>query len=403
MQIQNGEYRQSEHFNSGPVNWVLFFGSVFLFVINLFASVSIFPSYSLAIGSSPFLAGLQNTLFSLMAVVLRFFFGPFMDRKGPKPLMLIGVIAFATTPLLLMLSPTYPMLLAARIYQSIGLSVYLPGISTLAADMAPTDKIGTYLGASRIFINLGLLAGPSAALFVIGEFNYESWFAISALTSAASFILLYAVKTPDVSYRVGRVAGSMGQILKALTEKQIYPIIGGIALYSFTYSAVVSFAAVHIEATSPDSQAPYFFVVMGIAGVAGCLGAGALSDIFSRQKLAWPLLVTLGIGAMVFSMIHLSPILIIVCAIILGLGIQGSSLVFAAWLIDLSKPELRATTMSLQENSIDIMFALGALVFGLAAQGPGLGSAFLTAGVLTIIAALPLARISKIIIARSNQ
>ncbi len=403
MQIRGNLLQQSEHFNSGPANWVLFFGSVFFFVVNLFASISIFPSYSLAIGSSPFLAGLQNTVFSVMAVALRFFFGPVMDRQGPKPMMLLGVFAFATTPLLLMLSPTYPMLLTARIYQSIGLSVYLPGISTLAADMAPPDKIGTYLGASRIFINLGLLAGPSAALFVIGEFNYESWFALSAITCAISFFLLYAVKTPDVSHRAGQVAGSLHQIRKVLTEKQIYPIIGGIVLYSFTYSAVVSFAAVHIEAASPNSQAPYFFIVMGIAGVAGCLGAGALSDVLTRQKLAWPLLMILGTGAMAFSLIYLSPILIIVCAIILGLGIQGSSLVFAAWLIDLSKPELRATTMSLQENSIDIMFAMGALAFGLAAQGPGLGSAFLTVGILTFIAALPLARISGRIISGKNQ
>ncbi len=403
MQIKEDLKRQNEHFNSGPLNWVLFFGSVFFFVINLFASISIFPSYSLAIGSSPFLAGLQNTVFSMMAVVLRFFFGPVMDRQGPRPMMLLGIFAFATTPLLLMLSPTYLMLLAARVYQSVGLAVYLPGISTLAADMAPPAKIGTYLGTARIFINLGLLVGPSTALFVIGEFNYESWFAVNTITCTVSFILLYAVKTPDVSHRAGKVVSSLGQIAKALTEKKIYPVIGGIALYAFIYSTVVAFAAVHIESAAPNSYAPYFFVIMGIAGVIGCLGAGALSDIISRQKLAWPLLIVLGSGSVVFSLIYMSPVLIIICAVILGLAIQGSSLVFAAWLIDLSKPELRATTMGLQENTIDIMFALGALIFGLAAQGPGLGSAFMAAGILTIAAVLPLVRVSGKMIAGENQ
>lgn len=403
MQIRQDHYQQTGPFISGPLNWGLFFGSVFFFVLNLFASVSIFPSYSLAIGSSPFQAGLQNTIFSLMAVVMRFFFGPVMDRKGPRPPMLLGIFTFATAPLLLLLSPTYPMLLAARVYQSIGLAVYLPGISTLAADMSPPEKIGTCLGASRIFINLGLLAGPAAALFVIGQFNYESWFVISAATCVLSFILLYAVKTPGLSHRSVQVAGSLGQIMKALAEKQIYPVLGGILLYSFTYSAVVSFAAVYIEEIFPNSQAPYFFIALGVAGIAGCLGAGALSDLLSRQKLAWPLLIFLGAGALAFSFIYLSPALVIICALILGLGIQGSSLVFAAWLIDLSKPELRATTMSLQENSIDIMFALAALVFGLAAQGPGLGSAFAAAGIITMAAVLPLARISGNIIAGKDQ
>ncbi len=403
MQIKDYQSQQSEQFNSRPVNWVLFFGSVFFFVSNLFASIAIFPSYSLSIGSSPFLAGLQNTIFSVIAVLLRFFLGPVMDRKGPKPLMLLGVFTFATTPLLLMLSPTYTMLLTARIYQSLGLAVYLPGISTLTAQMAPASKIGTYLGTSRIFINLGLLAGPSMALFIIEGFNYSSWFIFSALSCVLSLVLLYAVKTPQVSYRVEQIISSMGQIKKALTEKQIYPVIGGIALYSFTYSAIVSFAAVHIEAVSSGAKAPYFFILLGSAGVAGCLGAGALSDRFSRQKVAWPLLLTVSAGAIAFSFLSLSPALIIICGVILGLSIQGSSLVFAAWLIDLSKPELRATTMSLQENTIDIVFATSALIFGLAAQGPGLGSAFLVTGILTIVTILPLARKSANIIAGQHQ
>ncbi len=403
MQTDINQNQQSGQFHSKPLNWVLFFGSVFFFTSNLFASISILPGYSLELGSTPFLAGLQNTVFSATAVLLRFIFGPIMDQKGPKPLMLIGVFAFATTPLLIYLSPTYPMLLAARVYQSIGLAVYLPGISTLASEMAPPEKIGTCLGTSRIFINLGLLAGPSAALFIVGAFDFETWLAISAVTSVISFLLLYGVKIPDVSYRTVAVAGSLSQIKKVLTEKLIYPVIGGILLYAFIYSGVVSFAAVHIESAAPNSQAPYFFVILGVAGIAGCLGAGALSDIFSRQKLAWPLLLFLGLGATAFSMIYLSPFLIIICAVILGLGIQGSSLVFAAWLIELSKPELRATTMSMQENSIDIMFAIGALVFGLAAQGPGLVSAFMVVGIFTIAAVIPLARISSKIIAGKTQ
>jgi len=403
VQIKYSQSQESEKFNSRPVNWVLFFGSVFFFVLNLFASIAIFPGYSLAIGSSPFLAGLQNTTFGIIAVLLRFFLGPVMDRRGAKPLMLLGVFTFTTTPLLVMLSPSYTMLLAARVYQSLGLAVYLPGISTLTAAMAPANKIGTYLGASRIFINLGLLAGPSVALFIIGELDYNSWFIASALTCAISLVLLYAVKTPPVSFRTGQIASSLGQLRKALTVRQIYPIIGGIALYAFTYSAVVSFAAVHIESASPGAQAPYFFIILGLAGVAGCLGAGILSDRFSRQKVAWPLLLTVSAGAIAFSFLYLSPAMIIICGVILGIGIQGSSLVFAAWLIDISKPEMRATTMSLQENTIDIVFAAGALVFGLAAQGPGLGSAFLVTGVMTIAIILPLARKSAQIIAGHYQ
>ncbi len=403
MQIRGNLLQQSEHFYSGPANWVLFFGSVFFFVSNLFASISIYPSYSLAIGGSPFLAGLQNTVFYLVAVILRFYLGPVMDKKGHKPLMLLGTFTFATTPLIVMLSPTYTLLLSARIYQAIGLAIYMPGIPTLAAEMAPMKKIGTYMGASRIFINLGLLAGPSTALFIIDNLNYNSWFVISAITSTLAMLLLSMVKTPNVKNKTKHRISIRNQLSRIITEKQIYPIIGGVALYSYINSAIVSFAAVYISSVTFETYAPYFFIVLGIAGIIGCLGAGIISDVLGRQKVAWPILALVGAGAIIFSFIPNSPVLVILCGIILGLGIQGSSLVLAAWLIDLSTSDLRNTMMSLHENTVDIVFAIGAFTFGIALQGPGLDNAFLISGILIIILTFMLSTMSSRIRAKDEK
>ena len=384
------------------LKWFLFFGSVFFFMANLFASLSIYPSYSLSIGSSPFQAGLQNTLFSLTAVLIRFYLGPVIDQKGAKPLMLLGAFTFTTAPLLLLVSPTYGMLIAARIYQSVGLAVYLPGMYALTAQMAPPEKIGTYLGALRVFFNLGLFAGPAASLLLLDRAEYTSWFLLCSFTSLLAFLLLSTIKAPPVVLATKKAAGSLTSYLKALSVKQVYPILGGIAIFSFTYSAAVSFSAVYIDSIKPNGEAALFFAVFGASGIAACLGVGALSDYFGRQKTAWPMLIITGIGIGLLYLLPEMPSLLLVCAVTLGIGIQGSSLVFAAWLIEISKPELRATTISLQENSLDIFFALGALTFGLAAQGPGLGLAFLLTGVITIIAVFPLGRLSAYLIKNSS-
>jgi len=361
---------------------------------NLFAAIAIFPAYSLFIGSSAFQAGLQSTAFALAAVLLRFFLGPFLDKQGPKPLMLVGIFTFATAPLFIILSPTYSMLFAMRIYQALGLAVVLPGISTLVAGMAPAARIGTYLGTTRIFFNLGLLAGPSVAFTLIENMGYNSWFVVSAISSAIALAALATVKTPPVPSIAEITSSSLNQIIKAFKVKEIYPIIGGIAVYSFTYSAVISFAAVHIDASSYKGEAPLFFVILGLTGIAACLGVGALSDHFGRRQVGWPMLAVLGTGAALFYFLPLWPALLIVCAIILGIGIQGTSLVLTAWLIDVSEPSLRATTISIQENTIDIFFALGAFSFGMAAEGPGLGTAFLVAGLLTVFLIVPLNKAS---------
>ncbi len=392
MQIDHNKQEQIIATAGSWLNWVLFYGFVFFFMGNLFAAIAVYPAYSLSIGSTPFQAGLQNTVFALSAVLMRFFLGPVMDQKGPRVLMLWGIFSFITAPLLLLVNDSFTVLLIARIYQSLGLAVVLPGISTLVAEMAPSGKIGTYLGTTRIFINLAILSGPSTALIYIEFYGFNSWFVFSALTSLLSLLLLVFVKNPFTKTRAIKATGSWTQVKEAMAERQVYPIIGGIALFSFTYSAVLSFAAVHIEAVAPAAEAAYFFVVLGIAGIIACLAAGLMADRYGYQKIAWAFLTVLGVGTIMLAFVQVWPLLIIICGIVIGVGLQGSSLVFAAWLINISRPGLRATTISIQENTIDIIFATSALAFGLAAQGPGLTNAFLLTGLITIAAIVPLGR-----------
>lgn len=309
--------------------------------------------------------------------------------------MLIGAFAFATTPLIVMLGSSYWLLLAARVYQAIGVAVFMPGISTILAELAPSNRLGTYLGGLRIFFNLGLLAGPATALFLIDNSGYNSWFAVSAIIGSLSLLLFAAVKTKDKPADAPHPVSSISNTREALKVKTLYPILGSIALLAIVYSAIVSFSALHLAEPDNGTTAAHFFIIFGATGMVGALSAGAISDRFERSRIAWPMLAVLGAGAIIFAFVPIKPNLLVISAIILGLGSQGSSLVLSAWLLDLAKPGLRATTVSIQENTIDISFATGAFIFGLAAQGPGIGSAFATMGLIAILAVVPLSRLAK--------
>ena len=385
---------ETEH-RLGTKNWLFFYLSTFFFILNTYVALSMYPGFSLSIGASPFQAGLQNTVLSVSAVLLRFIFGPALDRYSPKPLMLLAIFAYAFSNLLLIASPTYGMLLAMRVVQGFGFAVVLPGISALVAAMAPAGKLGTYLGTTRVFYNLGLLSGPSAALYIIETTGYNNMFIASALSLVISAGALLLVKTPPGKAAQKEQLNYFAQFKNVIAQKAIYPIIGGLATFAFTYSAILSFSAVYIESSAPEANAPLFFAMMGFTGIIASAGVGYLSDRLDGGKAAWPLLFAIGASAVLFFFIPGRPLLVYAAAIIFGLTIQGASLALAKWLIDIGSPKLRATLLSLQENTIDIFFAIGAFAFGAAAGSFGLRAAFLTAGLLTMLMLYPLLKISQ--------
>ena len=88
--------------------------------------MTLLPSYSLSLGATMVEAGLQGTVFLLVAVVMRFYFGPLADRRGTRFVMVIGAASFVVSSLLLALSTTFWQLLLIRSVQAVGLSAFWP-------------------------------------------------------------------------------------------------------------------------------------------------------------------------------------------------------------------------------------------------------------------------------------
>ena len=76
-------------------------------------------------GGDLFAVGLQATVFLALAVALRFWLGPLADRRGTKPLMALGLAAYAVTTPLLGLCGTFAAVLVVRCVQAVGMAAGL--------------------------------------------------------------------------------------------------------------------------------------------------------------------------------------------------------------------------------------------------------------------------------------
>lgn len=366
-------------------NWIIFFTSAFLVFVNFFVSLTVLPQYVIEIGGTDFQSGLQNTLFFLTAVILRFYFGPFADRKGRKIPLLIGAFVFATAPGLFLVSPNVTVLLYARIYQAIGLATFLASGSSLVADLAPQGKTGAYLGFYRMVLTLSLLIGPSAAISVINRAGYGPWFLVSMGIGLLSFGLMLMVKAPDISCEQ---SGTFTDTVILLKSRDVRSVLAYIALTSVSYGAVLTFAVIYVSQAMIIQNPGVFFVYFGLGGIIANVSIGYLSDLFGRQRLAWPMLMLLGVGTMALFFTSFHAVFMVASSLLTGIGVNGSLLVLIAWLVDVVDKNMRATALSLQESTIDIAVALGALFVGLTSSWFGLAPSFVLVGLIVFLPGL---------------
>ncbi|ATW27058.1 MFS transporter [Candidatus Formimonas warabiya] len=352
-------------------------GSVFSFV-TFYSSMTILPLYVYELGGTEFDTGVQTTLFYLASVLMRFYFGPLTDRKGRKIPLLIGAFAFSTSSLLFIFCDSVWTLTLARIYNAIGLASFFSSGGSLMADLAPPNRVGTYIGLYRLTYVLALLAGPLLALSVIKAHSFQAWFLISFLIGLVSLILVCLVKTPGKS--TVSESGSLSRFKTVLQEKAAYPVFMGIALTSIAYGVLLTFAVLYISKYTQIANPGIYFTFFSLVGIAGNLGSGYLSDRFGREVIVWPSVILIGIGVGILFFLPWVPIIFLISSIATGIGFSGGLAALAAWLVDVTSKDNRGTVIALQESTIDTSIGLGSFVFGAMSGWMGMGGSFAIIG-----------------------
>ncbi len=367
------------------LNLITFLFVTYLVFINFYTSLTVLPMYIISLGGSELYAGLQATLFYIAAVIMRIYFGPLTDTKGRKLPLIIGTVAFGTAPLLFLLSQNIWMIMLARIYQAVGLAAFLSSGSSLVADMAPQSKLGTYMGIYRLVNTFALLSGPAIAMKVINNFNYDVWFKLAFILGLLSITMMALVRAPKVTLSQSR--DSLKWFVEVLSNRLFWPVYGSIAVVSVGYGVLLTFASLFLSQTTELSNPAIYFTYFGLAGIAGNLSAGYLSDRFGRIQIILPSLFMLGVGTLVLFFTSAAAWLLIISSILAGIGFSGGLLTAIAWLIDLADTKLRGTVLAIQESTIDLSIGLGSFLFGIASGWIGMGNAFAVAGIFIVISA----------------
>lgn len=372
---------------------IVFFAG-FCITLSLFTMLNLLPLYVISTGGSDFSAGMQNSVFNISAVVLRFLVGPIADTKGRKALLLTGSFVFTTAPLAIWLAPSYPFQIIARIYHALGIATFLSSASSLIADHTPSEHRGRVIGLYRALLSFALMIGPGIGITIIKIKGYDAFF-IS--TTFIGFVSLLAVlKLPKervISKATIGVKEVTLNIRKLLKNRILVIAYLGIAIVSLSNGSLLSYLTLYAMETGVIDNPGIYFTIFAGAGMFATSYAGTLSDKLGREKVIWPLILCLGLGISGLSFLReFGSTIFYLSALLAGIGYTAGLSALITWIIDYTNEKNRATALVLQENSIDIAMSLGPFLVGLGTMQFELSSLFLVLGVITMLSGIGLSK-----------
>ena len=374
---------------------ILFF-SAFLIMLNLFTLLNLLPLYVVHNGGSAFSAGIQNAIFNISAVALRFYFGPIADTKGRKLLLLMGSFVFATAPLFIWVSHSYWLQIFARIYYAIGLATFLSSASSAVADYTPVQYRGIMIGLYRSILSIALMLGPSLGLKLINTSGYDALFIFSSGICFISFILIFFLPADKrTAQEISNEPVAQTSIRLLLKKPVLLRAYAGVSIISLSSGILFAYLTMYALSKGFIGNPGVYFTIFAGVGALTTACSGYLSDHFGRERVIYPSFICLGLGLSLLSIFSLDrSYLFYFSAVFSGIGHSSALASLIAWIVDHADDKARATALSLQESAIDMSMAFGAFLFGMGTIRLEMSTLYLLLGLITIVLPFSFSRIS---------
>jgi DHA1 family multidrug resistance protein-like MFS transporter len=139
--------------------WILSF-TLAVVMLGFGMVIPIFPFYIESMGASGNELGLLTAISPFMQLVFAPIWGQVSDRKGRKPVLLIGVLGYGISMLLFGLATQLWMLFVARGLGAILSAATLPTTYAYIGDSTSEDDRGRGMGILGAAVGLGMVLGP---------------------------------------------------------------------------------------------------------------------------------------------------------------------------------------------------------------------------------------------------
>ena len=274
----------------------LFF-SIFATVTGVGIVVPLLPVYAHHSGASGFTIGLIFGAFSLSRTLFLPYFGRLSDRKGRKPVIVPGFLAYAAVSLLFIASSSVTSLIVIRFFQGIASAALMPVIQAYVGDITPAGREGVTMGWFNLSMFLGLSFGPVIGGAIRDHWGLQASFAGMGLLAFTGFFLALTLLPPTETERMVRTAKPPGTWKDLVFDREIFGLFLFRFAYTFGIGSLWSFLPVLADTQYALSSAAIGSIIMLGVFLSGAIQVplGAVADKADRRAM-------IGIGGLLVSL-----------------------------------------------------------------------------------------------------
>ncbi len=313
--------------------------------------------------------------FGVASLITRPFSGRLTDRRGRRPVLLVGGGLTAAMLAVHALTRDPLALTVIRLLTGAGMCLYTTAALAQLADVLPVTRRGEGMGWYGVLYTLTNVYGPWLGTAVAGAIGLRAFFLFPAAVTLGATVL--AVPLTEHARPAGPRTGRL------ISRAALLPTTTFLAL-TMSFSVLMAFLALYVTHRDLGSAGLFFFLE-GMALVPARWVGGTLADRWGRPAIILPGLVLAAVGMLLLGLVP-HTLAVYLAALLFGAGFGLGHTGLTILTVDRAAPEERGAAMATFALAWDAG-TIGAFALGFVGDAVGFPALFVAAGLLPLLAA----------------